>query len=460
LSVEKLHQILEELKPKLTYSEEEYEKLEKEACKVKERIKDYLLEKLGISADVIIAGSLAKRTMVKGQSDIDIFIRLSTDYSKEYLKTVILSLGEELFGRDRIIIRYAEHPYIEVLYNNLRFSVVPAYKVEKNNWKSPVDRTYYHLLYIKEKFKHRRHLCDDVVFLKTFLKKLGIYGAEIYTKGFSGYLCELLILNYNGFVNLIKAVAERWRPPIIIDIEGFYRKPYTDAIKLFKSPFIVIDPVDKGRNVAAVVSTKSLMKFISASKILLNHPNKVFFDLQYPPHRRKTGIPEGIHILAIKIKHGYSIPDILYSQVEKVMNKIRRQLESNGFKVFRAIIYTDFKSKSLITFLLPTLKLPEIYVRNGPFPFFKDEIAFIKKNIDKYIWIDEDGRWKVLERRKWVNAIEVVSDTLKMIKIPSALSDAEFTILTDSELWVDKDTKLWANDLGFRHDFWVDVDYV
>ena len=49
---------------------------------------------------------------------------------------------------------------------------------------------------------------DEVRLLKGFLQSTGIYGAEIAKQGFSGYVSEVLILNFNSFENVIKSIAK------------------------------------------------------------------------------------------------------------------------------------------------------------------------------------------------------------------------------------------------------------
>ena len=445
--------LLRNIAERLSYSEEEYKKLDSKARKLGDTIKSYIAEKFNVDCEYFIAGSLAKKTMIKGHSDIDIFLRFNPNLSKDYLKNVIITVGNEIFGKENVVVRYAEHPYIEVNLKDIKLSVVPSYKVKMGEWRSAVDRTYYHVIYVKDKLRENKWLTKEIILLKAFMKRIGVYGAEIYVKGFSGYLCELLTIYYNGFLNLIENVANNWRPPIIIDLEKHYKNP-KDLIKIFKTPLIVIDPIDPSRNVAAIVSAKSLMKFISAAKAFLKYPREEFFNLKTTRYRQLK-LPNEVQILCLKVKHNYLIPDILYSQLEKLMNKVTRQLISNGFQIYRREIYTNYQDLSIIIFLLPTLKLPKINIRAGPYPYFKEESNFIKKNINKYIWIDEDGRWKVLDYRKWCNAEDVVKYTLKTIKIPKYLVNSKITILTNEELTKDNEIKPLIENLNLNTDFWI-----
>jgi tRNA adenylyltransferase (EC 2.7.7.25) len=44
---------------------------------------------------------------------------------------------------------------------------------------------------------------DEVRLLKKFMKGIGVYGAEIKVKGFSGYVAELLVYFYDSFRNVL-----------------------------------------------------------------------------------------------------------------------------------------------------------------------------------------------------------------------------------------------------------------
>ena len=124
-----------------------------------------------------------------------------------------------------------------------------------------------------------------VILLKKFLKGVGVYGAEIKVGGFSGYLCELLIIHYGSFLNLLKSVVNwRWRRKrIVIDIEKSYEKKGVDPTQVFDSPLIVIDPIDDRRNVASALREDRLSEFIAAAKAFLRNPSEHFF---FPPKQR------------------------------------------------------------------------------------------------------------------------------------------------------------------------------
>ena len=125
----------------------------------------------------------------------------------------------------------------------------------------------------------QKELLGEVRLLKKFMQGIDVYGAEIKVGGFSGYLCELLIMKYGSFAQTIGAFA-RYNQRVVIDIEGFYADRENELSLLFPEPLVIVDPVDKGRNVASAVQPQKLYTFIGASRAFLKKPTEDFF---YPP---------------------------------------------------------------------------------------------------------------------------------------------------------------------------------
>src|SRR5208337_5425101 len=165
--------------------------------------------------------------------------------------------------------KYAEHPYINAVIDDVDVDLVPCYNVASaERIQSAVDRTPFHTRYITDKING---LIDDVLLLKRFAKAGGIYGSDGMTEGFSGYLCELLVLRYGGFTPLLQAASE-WRLHTLIDQEDH-------GAKEFSEPLIVIDPVDPRRNVAAAVSLDRMAEFVEIARGYREAPSEKFFIL-------------------------------------------------------------------------------------------------------------------------------------------------------------------------------------
>ncbi|MEM0057198.1 MAG: nucleotidyltransferase domain-containing protein, partial [Candidatus Geothermarchaeota archaeon] len=183
-------------------SEEEYRLVSDIVKDIREKVKAKLVGIISEPDDVFVAGSFPRRTFLSRDYDVDIFIRYPTKFSKEELKKITFELAEDILGRENIRARYAEHPYVEASIKGITVNLVPSYKTEPYMWMSAVDRTYYHLKYLNRKLTEE--MVNEVLLLKSFLKGIGCYGAEVSIKGVSGYLAELLILHYGTFLNLVK----------------------------------------------------------------------------------------------------------------------------------------------------------------------------------------------------------------------------------------------------------------
>jgi len=172
--------------------------------------------------DISLEGSVAKNTWIRNRAEADIFIHFSPEVSRDELEKKIIDLGTRIVKRlgGKPMLMYAEHPYVEGVIDSVTIDIVACYKTEPPNWISATDRTPYHTRYVLKKLKPGQE--DEVRLLKGFMIACGVYGAEIKVRGFSGYLTELLVISYGGFLEVLKKAAE-WRPPVILDLEGYYR---------------------------------------------------------------------------------------------------------------------------------------------------------------------------------------------------------------------------------------------
>ncbi|HDN75978.1 MAG TPA: CCA tRNA nucleotidyltransferase, partial [Acidilobales archaeon] len=412
INEEKVIEIVEKVKRELRPSREEYEEAFRFFRRIKELVNE-ALSPLNYEFKVSLEGSLAKDTCIRGEIDLDIFLLIRYEgisnewIEKEILKPIVKRVSRE---KDlRIVKRYASHPYLELYYRNLRADLVPAYWARSiPEIKTAVDRTPFHTEYIKLKL-NRDELRDEVRLLKKFMKGIGVYGAEIKVEGFSGYLCELLIVKYGSFINTLRN-ALNWKPRTVIVIEGDYRRE--ELLKLFpKSPLIVPDPVDPRRNAAASVSLGSLSKFVLASRTFLRRPSTIFF---YPKRislslGRLTEIVKqterDIFFLEYIIEKSLS-PDILWGELKSIARRLNNILTSQGFNVIDVRVWSDEEEVALIALDIMNPKLPSYTLHRGP-PINKpiDSERFIDKYVEDLSvigpWIHDDGRLYVIKRRKY-----------------------------------------------------------
>ena len=310
----------------------------------------------------MVVGSIARQTWVRGDRDLDVFLLFDPSLPRSELEIQGLALARAIAAEFTATFheKYAEHPYINATIDDVDVDLVPCYNVDSaTKIQSAVDRTPFHTRYITGKING---LIDDVLLLKRFTKAGGIYGSDQMTEGFSGYLCELLILHYGGFTPLLTAAAG-WRPRMVIDIEGHQAKE-------FDEPLVVIDPVDPRRNVAAAVSLDRMAEFVELARGYLEAPSDEFFayhldrcilknELADLIARRKT------FLFAIVFPTPPYIPEVVVPQLKRSLLSIREMLGRHGFPVHHA--HYDMQPEQCI-FLIELLvgELPAVRSHEGP----------------------------------------------------------------------------------------------
>ena len=411
--------VCSEVLERITPGREERERVFSLAEEIMGHLKALLAEE-GIWHEVRLEGSLAKDTWLSGEADVDIFVRFKPDVPRKFFRTRFLELAKEATRELEQVERFAEHPYLECYANGIRINIVPCYATEPGAWLSATDRTPYHTEYVKRHLDER--LRGEVRLLKKFMKGIGAYGAELRIGGFSGYLCELLVIYYGGFLETLRA-ASRWRKRIVIDPAGHYAGREEEALELFKHHLIVIDPIDPGRNAAASVGLEKMALFILAAREFLKRPSEAFF---FPEEPEPIDIKDlgdvlrsrGTSLIAIHIGFHDIAPDILWGQLRRTSRALKNMLKNEGFKVFRTAAWSDENSNCVLLFELETAHLPPVEKHVGPPIWLEEHVErFLKKNVgDERIicgpFVEED-RICVLKKRRWPNAIEFLRERLR-----------------------------------------------
>jgi len=407
--------VLKEIVP----SSSEKERIEKLASSVLRKTNQ---ESDKYGAHAIIAGSLTRDTWLTGKMEFDIFILFPKTMKKKDMEKAGLEIGKRVIKsmKGSYHIDYAEHPYVSGTINKIDIDIVPCYHLNSTSeLKSSVDRTPFHVRYVERKLPKK--LSNDVRLLKKFCGAHGLYGADTKTEGFSGYVCELLIINYGSFLKAMKAVS-KWSYGEIIDIESFYKKSqYEHLKKKFRNhPLILIDPTDIERNTSAAVSPENYQKLKKLSTIFNKRPSRELF---FSEKKKPLGIREfekivksrGTDILLIRFGCPKVVPDILWPQLRKFSNRLESILKEYEFSVLRKGVYTDEKKIACVLLEMKNSALPYIEKKIGP--HMSDEDGS-KNFIDKYEKsaktgpFIEDGFWVVETDRKFTEAEKKVKDSL------------------------------------------------
>ncbi len=308
-----------------------------------------------------VVGSIARGTNLKGDSDVDIFVLFHKKTKQEELVRKGLAYGKRLASGpgDRYEIKYAEHPYIRLYLRELgvRIDLVPALRIGSiEEMGTTVDRTPLHADFINSSLSGRQR--DEVRVLKQLLKAHHIYGAEVKIGGFTGYLCEILVYQYGSLLGLLEAAAA-FAPPVVLDPKSRRRLSDQALVKRFNSSFIVIDPVDPGRNVAAGVSTESLARFVLVAREFVKEPSmRCFYGSGFPSPSARSLVARflkesGLSLYLVSLKVPDKSEDVVWPQLRKMANMVAETAARYDYRVYLAIQWVS-GTRGCMLFLAPS----------------------------------------------------------------------------------------------------------
>ncbi len=369
--------IFKKVARKVSPNKKELAQEKKLANKLIKKLEKFLPKKARVS----FVGSAARDTGLKGDRDIDLFAAFPPDWKEsKIVKTTFTAARKAI--KTKWITHYAEHPYLQGKIGKSKVEVIPCFQVKPHTGiKSAVDRSPLHMDYLQKKLTQAQR--RDVRVLKKLLKTHGIYGAEVETSGFSGLVCEQLMLEFGSLENLLKAAA-KWIPPVVIDVEKSWENTSDKNVKKelldkFGTGLILIDVIDKNRNAAAAVSRKSLAKFMLLAAAFVKKPNISFFKEKKEKlsiaKAQKAAKKRGTILLLVEFKKPNIIEDILYPQLKRTENNMARELQRRGFHLFGS---SEHFPKAQLLFELEYSELPRVKKLTGP-PAWND------KNVYKFL---------------------------------------------------------------------------
>ncbi len=357
----------------------------------------------------MLVGSVAKGTHLK-DPDIDLFMLFPESTELVALKDSGLAIGRAILnGKEH----YAQHPYVRGEYKGFQVDLVPCFRIRDTRRKmSAVDRTPFHTEFVKKNLK--KGMADEVRLLKRFMKGTECYGAEAKVQGFSGYLCELLVMRFGGFRDVLTA-AKEWKVGECLELPDHPGKS-------FDEPLTFVDPVDSSRNVASAVAPETLFRFILASREYLAAPDvKFFFANERVPWSEKE-IEEIArkrldNLLSISFPKLDLIDDVVYPQLRKTLTSVSALLERSDFAVEKITIHIDDETHLLVE--VASMTLPKMRKHRGPPVNSENANEFLAKwkspgRSAPYV---EDGRWYVMTERAFDRADDLVKENLRRVPL-------------------------------------------
>jgi len=351
----------------------------------------------------LVGGSYAKGTWLKGKPDIDIFARFN--YEKYKNKNISDEL-KKFLRKKKIHFEtvHGSRDYFQTKIEDFTFEIIPVLDIKTSKKaKNVTDVSPLHVKYVKKHSTEK--IKNDIRLLKKLCKSHELYGAESYIKGFSGYVLEILTIHYGSLKKLINAV-KRWDEKEIIDparhydSKGNVLKELNPSKK--KSQLILIDPVQKERNLAAALSKRKYEELIKLANTY-DGSKEFFIKKEVNPDKLKGYTVFKIKPLAKKI-------DIAGAKLLKALEKTSREATREGLKV------KDYGWKwedEHAYFWFKTNKLEKIKKHYGPKIKQEKNLENFKKKWKRKRIYKERGKVYVKIKRTKTAPKDVLQDILK-----------------------------------------------
>ena len=409
-----------------------------------------------------------KQTQLKDDFDIDLFIGLDydsfqpkyKDLSKNKLKKeskkefldlctnwIIPSLTLKEFHNPRLL--YAEHPYTTVEYRldniEIKIDIVLYFDIDLEIIKekgpiTAVDRSPWHGRFIKENLTEDQK--NDVRLLKQFFKANHSYGdkSSVGRGGFIGYSSELLIYYYGTIDNLFNDFDKLPSRPL-----DYYKRDMKTLRKInhFQNDkLMIIDPIDKNRNVASAISEKAYKYCNHRVKEFLKNPKKEYFEIYDIPKTDLGNLDDPILEKIYLVELKTNLNDIHYTINRDKLYSLGESIVANGEKEFThaerfgkilfELYFEEDTDEYIIVFYCDKPHISQTYRRKGP-PVSESFHAnkFKKKNKD---YFEENGYLWVETKREF----NTFSEFLKNF-VQSKLPD-NFHVLNISKSFIAKTT--------------------
>lgn len=396
-----------------------------------------------------------KQTQLRNDFDIDLFIgldygqfkpkyrglsksKLKKDSKKDFLelcnKWILQSLTLNEFQNPRLL--YAEHPYVTLDYilDNIKIKIdivlyfdLDLEYIKKNGPITAVDRSPWHGCFVREELNPDQK--NDVRLLKQFFKACYSYGdkSAVGKIGFIGYSAELLIYYFENLTNLFNNFNKLDKNPL--DYYGRNKKELSKITHFQKDYLIIIDPIDKNRNVASAISERAYKYCNLKVSEFLKHPSPEFFKIKPIPEinlsNKEDPILSKIYLIELQntdIKIHYTINrDKLYSLGDSI--KANGEKEFSHVERFRKIIFEVYfeeeKNQYNLAIFCEKHNISKTYIRKGP-PITEEThaINFKKKNPD---YFEKEGYLCIETIREFSNFSDFLKEFVKN-KIPDNLN--------------------------------------
>ncbi len=392
-----LKQVLNNIKP-----------TKEEEILIDKKIKDFISRIKVKDAKTILGGSGAKGTWLRSTNDADIFVQFNynkyNDKSDKLSDVLEKQLKKSFKKIDRL---HGSRDYFQIKEKGFTFEIIPILEIKKAAKALNItDVSPLHAKFVRKSTSKNKKLADEIRLMKQFCKANDVYGAESYINGFSGYICELLVIYYRNFLKLLKA-ASRWKDKEVVDIKRFY-KGKDIFLEMNKSkthsPLIVVDPVQADRNASAALSSEKFDMFRKKAKEFVKKPSTKFFE------KEEFDINKLKEFVVVEVKTLKGKEDVVGAKLLKAFNFIKKGLSKEGFGIKKDGWTWDKEKTAYFYFKIPK-DADKLKIVKGPSISIKEHVLkFKKKHKNTFI---KNRIIYAKDRRKFVKAKDYVKDLLK-----------------------------------------------
>lgn len=374
--------------------EKDLKDMNEQAKIIIERLKKEIKKK-NMQIQIFLGGSFAKNTLVQRKSyDVDIYLRCNSKILSRPEK--IKKLVEEIARKEDMnfeIIHGSRDYYQIKIKEEVVFEIIPVLKISNpKKAENVTDLSYFHVAYVNKRLNKK--LEREVRITKKFCQSIGVYGAESWIRGLSGYAVECLIIYYKTFDNFVKNIA-KIKKGSVIDIAKLYRK--NEALiemneSRRQSPIIVVDPTYKERNVISALSDESFNILQEKAKNFIKSPSLDYFVIPESRVEELRKIQSENLFISFSLTTDKQAGDIAGTKLKRVCEFIIREIEKTYFVKNYAFDYYG-KEKAICGVLVSSDKLKE---KMGPPDKMKEAVKGFRK-------VNPNA---VLRKGKWYATIE------------------------------------------------------
>lgn len=366
-----------------------------------QRIAKRIIRSLKIKkTKVMLGGSLAKGTWLKGNHDIDIYVKFDQEF---YAGMDISKILQDHFPKGRVV--HGSRDYIQVEQKEYTIELIPIMDIRKvEDADNITDISPFHTKWVMKHKKYR----NDIRLAKAFAKANHLYGAESFIKGFSGYAIEVLTIHYKGFNNLLKN-ATKWHAREVIDTMRYHKGNVTLNEAKMHSPLILVDPVQATRNVTAVLSREKYDLFIKKAKEYRARPSEQFF-VKEPFSLENIMQKKKGKLISLRVKPLEGKRDVVGAKLLKSFEFLKKELEAHDFLVKDAGWHWD--DIALLWFIIDQKPLSPKVKHDGPPLREKERLEHFKEKWKEHdVHVGKNGSYVILDR-KYKKPEELISDVV------------------------------------------------